>query len=278
MYSLARGARGGRARMSVAVAVALAALAIAALVASAGPGATTAAAQEPAPEVKMEVHSKVIPNRAGTPRNPQGVKIRFRGRLTSTPGFEPPIVTHGYALFPRNGNYNGDDFPKCDPRELGRTGPDACPKRSRIGFARGTALADTVVTHPEIEIFNGGNEVAYAYVTLYNPSLVQEVVPARIEERKRGKWKYKVSVRIPVTLQVVAGVPIYPRSLRGWVGRGNLIETTSCPRSGRWPYRLKVWFYDGRSRADNGSTPCKPAKRAKRRQGGGRNRRGARGR
>jgi hypothetical protein len=202
--------------------------------------------------------SSVTPNRAGTPENPQGVVLRASAKAVTEPGYERPIFQGGYTLFPRHGNYNGDDFPRCDRRELNQYGTERCPKRSRIGSGTGVAYADNVITRPRIEIFNGGNKLALAYVTLYHPALVREAIPVRIQELPRGKWKYKASVKVPMVLQIVAGIPIAAGSIKIKIGRGNLIETTSCPKSRRWPYETRGYFSNGSDYTYRGSTPCKP--------------------
>lgn len=202
--------------------------------------------------------ARVTPNRAGTPRNPQGVVLHASARAVTEPGYERPIFQGGYTLFPRAGNYNGDDFPRCNRRTLNRWGTERCPKGSRIGGGTGVAYADEVVTRPRIEIFNGGSKLALAYVTLYRPALVREAIPVRIQELPRGKWKYKASFSVPTVLQVVAGIPIAAGSIELEIGRGNLIETTSCPQSRRWPYEIHGRFSNGSDYTYRGSTPCKP--------------------
>jgi hypothetical protein len=203
--------------------------------------------------------ASVTPNRAGTPKDPQPVVLRMSAQAVTEPGYEKPIFQGGYALFPRHGNYNGDDFPRCDRQTLNRYGTERCPKRSRIGSGTGVAYADEVITRPRIEIFNGGNQLALAYVTLYRPALVREAIPVRIKEFPRGKWKYKASVKVPMVLQIVAGIPIAAGSIKIKIGRGNLIESTSCPKSRRWPYELRGYFSNGSDYTYRDSVPCKPA-------------------
>jgi hypothetical protein len=221
--------------------------------------AAVAVAQTPQPQTTFTIKAKVTPNKAGTPKDPQGIKIEVSARVFTPEGFEKPIFTHGHALFPRNGDYNANLFPRCDKRTLDRDGPEACPKASRIGGGTASAYADTIITHPRIELFNGGPKVAFAYVTLYRPALVQTAVPARIQELPSGKWKYKVSIRIPEVLQVVAGIPIAARSFKGRVGRGDLITSTSCPKSRRWPFELKGYFSVGEPYTYRDSVACRPA-------------------
>lgn len=211
-------------------------------------------------QTTFTIDAQVTPNQAGTPKKPQGVKVEASARFTSPEGFDPPIVTHGYALFPRAGDYNPQLFPRCSEAVLNRRGPEGCPKGSHIGSARASAYADDIITYPKIEIYNGGRNVAWAYVTLYQPALVQMPVAARIEEIPSGKWKYKVSVKVPEVLQIVAGVPIAARSIKGWVGKGNLITTFSCPKDRRWPFEVTTYFMVGKPYTYRDAVPCLPAR------------------
>jgi len=240
----------------------VAGLALIAGVAS-GVGPASAQAQEnitdtPPNVTKFTASVKVTPNRAGTPKKPQGAVVRVRADAFTEPGYERPIFQSGYALFPRAGNYNGDDFPRCYKRTLDRYGTDRCPKHSRIGSGTAVGYADNVVTKGRIELFNAGNKLAFAYITVYNPALVREPVPVRIQEIPSGQWKYKASFALPEVLQIIAGIPIAARSIDLEIGRGNLIESTSCPKSRRWPYEIRGRFSNGSDYTHRGSTPCKP--------------------
>lgn len=233
--------------------------------AAAGLSALPAAAQQsekitdtPPNLTTFTAKARVVPNRAGTPQNPQPAKVHFKAEAVTEPGYERPIFQGGYILFPRHGNYNGDKFPRCSKEVLDRNGPEACPKRSRVGWGTGVAYADSVVTRPRIEFFNGGNKVGFAYVTLYRPALVQIAVPGRIQKFPSGKWKYKVSFEVPKVLQIVAGIPIAAGSLELHIGRENLIESTSCPKNRRWPYEVRGYFSNGSDYTHRGSVPCKP--------------------
>jgi hypothetical protein len=82
----------------------------------------------------------------------------------------------------------------------------------------------------------------------------------RIQELPRGKWKYKVSATVPPSLQIVAGIPIAARSIKLKIGRDNLIESTSCPKSRRWPFLLRGYFSNGSDYTYRNSVACKPAR------------------
>jgi hypothetical protein len=212
-----------------------------------------------APPVTLTVKAKVIPNKAGTPKNPQGVKIRASVEFFYPDGYDREPVDKGYMLFPKGGQYNGDDYPRCHPRRLARKGPSACPKRSFMGDIKGEVWADTVVTRPKIKVFNGGPKLALAHVTLYHPALVKEVVKVHVKKLRHRKWSYKASMDIPASLEIVAGIPIAPKKLYGTIGRGKWLATTHCPKSRRWEYMGKAWFTDGTSITHRDSVPCRPS-------------------
>jgi len=221
--------------------------------------ATTLAQTVQTPVTTFEIDAKVIPNKAGTPKNPQGVKIRGSATVTTEEGYEKPIFTGGYTLFPKGGLYNGADYPKCTKRILDREGREGCPKKSFMGHLDATAYADTVITKPDIDVYNGGAKLALAYVTLYHPALVQEAIPVHIKKLKHPKWQYKASLTVPETLQIVAGVPIAARSIKGTIGRGEWLATTHCPKSRRWKYKAVGYFSPGGSYTYTDSVPCRPS-------------------
>jgi hypothetical protein len=225
----------------------------------AGALAVPSVAQSPPVQTTFKVDARVIPNKAGTPRDPRGVKIRASAVFTTPEGFERPVVTHGYTLFPKGGQYNGDDYPKCTKKILDRIGERGCPKKSFMGHIDATAYADTVITKPDIEVYNGGAKLALAFVTLYHPAFVQETIPVRIQKLKHPKWRYKASLTVPPSLQIVAGVPIAARSIKGTIGRGTWLATTHCPKSRRWPYRVKAFFDNGTDYTYDDSVPCRPS-------------------
>ena len=214
-----------------------------------------------APPTTLIVKAEVIPNKAGTPKNPQGVKIRASVAFNQPDGFEPRVVDRGYMLFPKGGQYNGDDYPTCSKRVLDREGPSGCNPKSKMGYITGDVYADNVITHPQIRVFNGGAKLALAHVTLYHPTLVKETVPVRIKKLSHPKWKYKVSLDVPPSLEIVAGVPIAAKELHGTVGRGKWIATTNCPKSRKWEYEGKAYFLDGTTITHRDSVPCRPSGR-----------------
>jgi hypothetical protein len=230
-------------------------VAVAAALAAAAAGCV-ALADEPLP-ITITAVATVTPNKAGTPRHPQGVKIDMRAAIHMPDGYDPPLVQSVDVWFPRAGVYNGAKYPSCSQNTLARRGLSACPRGSIMGHGTGDALADTVITHPQITVVNGGARHVYFYTVLNNPARVQAPVPGVVTKLAHGKWGYKLHTTIPKQLQVVAGVPIKLQTLHITAGRGDWVATTSCPRTRRWDYRAVVLFDTGQTVTYDGSTPCR---------------------
>jgi hypothetical protein len=188
----------------------------------------------------MTVKAKVSPNKAGTKKRPRGVKLRIKAHWEHPPGFERPVIASAVALFPRGSLYNGRKYPRCSKRTLDRGGPTACPKRSIMGRATGSAWADTVRTRPKIVVVNGGARRVWLHTTLYHPTLVKEAIPVIVQKR-RGRWAYRARIVVPETLQIVAGIPIALTDFSMRAGRGKWLATTGCPKSRRWPFKVTTW-------------------------------------
>src|SRR5437016_1310813 len=94
--------------------------------------------------------AKVIPNKAGTPKHPQGVKLIVHTHWTTPPDQDRRVVQKAIAYFPKGSLYNGGKYPSCSVNTLNRKGPAGCPKHSIMGSGTGTAWADTVKTIPKI--------------------------------------------------------------------------------------------------------------------------------
>lgn len=202
----------------------------------------------------------VSPNKAGTKKKPQGVKLTFKAKWVTTGDVEHPIVTSGDVYIPKGGLYNGGKYPSCSAATLGRGGPTKCPSKSIMGKGSGEADADTAKTRPQITVINGGKNKIYFWTVLQNPARVAAAVPATVTKQS-GKWSYKVHFEVPESLQVVVGIPITLNTLQVSAGgkswAKDWIATTSCPKNKKWEYSATANFKEGGSATYNGSTPCK---------------------
>jgi hypothetical protein len=233
-------------RVGIAVLAAVVALGVAAL----------AFGQDVVP-IKITAVVKVTPNKAGTPKHPQGVVVDTRIKITIPHDIDPPLVNSADIWFPRNGVYNGAKWPTCTKAILDRSGPSACPPRSIMGHGRGVADADGTLTYPRLTVVNGGARLAFAYVVLTSPARVKQAIPVSIEKLATGRWGYHAHLDIPRNLQIVAGIPLRLDTFHAIVGRGDWIATTSCPPSHKWIYHAETHYSSGQNVATNGSTPCR---------------------
>ena len=216
-----------------------------------------AGGQTSPPQTEFTLKATVTPNKAGSKRRPQGVKLNVKAHWRTPTGFEKPVITSAVALFARGSKYSGGRYPRCSKRTLdSRTGIRGCPRRSIMGRGGAVAYADNVITRPRIVVVNGGPKRVYLYTTLFNPAFVQAPVPGFIS-RRSGRWAYRLRLVVPRVLQVVAGVPIALRDFHVTAGRGRWIATTSCPRSRRWPFQVTTFFNTGGSDTHRSSIRCR---------------------
>jgi hypothetical protein len=209
-------------------------------------GAAVALAQESWPGVT--VSPTVSPNKAGTARHPQAVKLTTVFHWQTLGSSSQPIVTDFFVLFPRGSLYNGSKYPTCSVATMDRSGPAGCPAASIMGQGTGDAYADTTVTHPQITVVNGGASTVYFYTVLNNPARVQEPVVGHIT-RMGGRWAYSLSVHVPDNLQIVAGVPIELTYLTVTAGGTKpWLATTGCA-GGHWPFSVTTKYLDPNTNA-----------------------------
>jgi hypothetical protein len=199
----------------------------------------------------------VTPSKAGTPKKPQGHKLRFNVKWETPGDVEKPIVQKADVWFPQGSLYNGAKYPKCSESVLNRHGPSKCPKGSIMGTGSGTAWADDVITRPKITVVNGGANKVFLYTTMNNPARVQAPVPGTITKLSGGKWRYKLHLEVPRVLQIVAGVPIALRDLTITVGHKDWVASTGCPRDGRWPFEVQTYYSTGGSSKFSSSVRCR---------------------
>jgi hypothetical protein len=234
------------------------------LIPVAGALAVTAVAVAPtiaqAPPTTFSVDTTVSPNKAGTKKKPQGVKLQFKAKWDTAGDVERPIIKSGDVYFPKGALYNGGKYAKCSQATISRGGPSACPAKSIMGSGTGDAWADTVKTKPTITVVNGGASKVWFWTVLKNPARVQAAVPGTITKQS-GKWSYKLHFVVPPSLQIVAGIPITLNTLtvsaggKSWAK--DWLATTSCPSNKKWPYQATADLSTGGTVTYDGTTPCK---------------------
>jgi hypothetical protein len=212
------------------------------------------------PQTALTVSPTVSPNKAGTKKKPQGVKLKVKLHWETPGDGEKPVVQSSDVLFPKGSLYNGAKYPKCTESKLNNGGLAACPKGSIMGTGTGDAFADTVITHPAITVVNGGADKVFLWTILTNPARVQKAVPGTIT-KQTGQWAYKLHLTVPTALQIVAGVPIALRDLTvtagGKAGAKDWLATTSCPASKKWPFSVSTDMSSGSTAKYQSTVACR---------------------
>lgn len=230
------------------------------VVALAMAGATALAIAQDIVPIKITANVTVTPDRAGTPKHPQGVRIDVRSAIEIPDDYDPPLVQTIDVWFPKAGVFNGRKFPTCNLRRLAHDGLSVCPKGSIMGGGSAKARADTAWTYPKITVVNGGQREVYFYVVLRVPARVAQPIIATVTKiAGNPRWGYRAHAKIPRNLQIVAGIPLRFDSLHVAAGRGDWIASTSCPRDRRWRYHVEAAFSSGQIVKYDGSVACRPA-------------------
>lgn len=220
-----------------------------------------ALAQDPAP-LRIESSATATPKKAGTPAHPRGVALRAAARLVVPSDVEPPVVTAIEIRSAPGLDWHGERFTRCAKATLDRRGPKGCPRTSFMGTATATGRADTVAARLDVQFFNGGKGLTYAYATLNRPARIREVIAIHSTRFSSGPWGHMEALTVPPTLQIVAGVPLQLDRITLAIGgkpyAKDYISSTACP-SGGWKYQVTAHTTTGDQAGETvgtGRIPC----------------------
>jgi hypothetical protein len=209
----------------------------------------------------------ISPAKVGTPKQPRIVDLTVEtGTETIPPGGQPPTLTRAIVFFPRGARVNGRLFPSCREAVLDREGPSGCPRRSRIGRGKAEGRAGSLVEQVDVTVFNGprGRSVLF-HIFGTDPINVRSVLLAPLVRLRGGRFAYRLTVRVPPTLQRPAGVATAITLFRVTVGstirhhgrRRGYLETFRCPRTRRAPLRGVFSFIGQPDEAVGTSIACR---------------------
>jgi hypothetical protein len=217
------------------------------------------------PETRIVSTAKATPDKAGTAKHPQGVSISAHAELITPTDMDPPIVEHVEILVGKGLIWNDAKYTKCSKEVLDRRGPSGCPRTSLMGSAVATGMADTVAARVDLIIFNGGAGRKYVYATLDNPARVREVLIVESTKLQgSGPWGHRETIRVPPSLQIVAGIPLRVTKFRMQIGgksyAKDYVASTSCPKGG-WKYQVTADYLhetpdQPANTVNTGSIPC----------------------
>lgn len=224
-----------------------------------------AIAQDP-PDTRIVSTARATPDKAGTTKHPQGVSITAHAELITPRDMDPPIVERVEILVGKGLIWNDGKYTKCSKQVLDRQGPSGCPRTSLMGSATATGMADTTAARVDLLIFNGGEHRKYVYATLNNPARVREVLTVESTKlQDGGPWAHRETIRVPRSLQIVAGIPLRLTKVRMQIGgksyAKDFVASTSCPQGG-WKYQVTADYLhetpdQPANTVNTGAIPCK---------------------
>jgi hypothetical protein len=216
-------------------------------------------------ETRIVSTAKATPSKAGTAKHPQGVSITAHAQLITPTDMDPPIVERIEILVGKGLIWNDSKYTTCSKQVLDRRGPGGCPRTSLMGSATATGMADTTAARVDLLIFNGGENRKYVYATLNNPARVRETLI--VESSKLtgdGTWAHRETIRVPRSLQIVAGIPLRLTKVKMQIGgksyAKDFVASTSCPQGG-WKYQVTTDYLhetpdQPANTVNTGSIPC----------------------
>jgi hypothetical protein len=200
-----------------------------------------------------------------------GAEVELEGKLEGDelPGGLPLQTRKLVLYFPAGTKIDATGFPTCTAAKLEITGPEGCPKQSRI--ADGTVgVADQIGTGEatreegalEVFITPGNGVVAYANASA--PISAQIVIPAHWETAP-PPYGPKLTFEIPLVDSVPGALPVSGTSLH--VKAGAAIRKngktyyygrvpTKCPKGGFFPGKGEVTLEGGQTIVTEVKVPC----------------------
>jgi hypothetical protein len=210
---------------------------------------------DPGPFRSLEVDVEVEPDEAGTEERPQGVTVDLRLALGAPRAVEPPLLKEAEIRFPVGTRYGGGEFPTCAEATLERRGPEACPPDSVMGRGTLKARADTAAVSGRVTVVNGGAERLYFWTEISSGVRVAAPIVGTVSQDSKP-WAYRLGLKVPRELQIVAGVPIALQEVKVSAGRGRWLSTTSCPDDGTWDFEGSAGFAGGGSAVRTTTVGC----------------------
>jgi hypothetical protein len=217
------------------------------------------------PETRIVSTAKATPSKAGTAKHPQGISVTAHAQLITPTDMDPPIVERVEILVGKGLIWNDGKYTKCSKQILDRRGPGGCPRTSLMGSATATGMADTTAARVDMLIFNGGENRKFVYATLNNPARVRETLIVESSKLSgSGAWGHRETIRVPPSLQIVAGIPLRLTKVTMQIGgksyAKDFVASTSCPQGG-WKYQVTTNYLhetpeQPASTVNTGSIPC----------------------
>lgn len=132
-----------------------------------------------------------------------------------------------------------------------------CPTASKVGTGSATAVvaaANNTSSNLDVTAYNGPNNKLFMVVETENPLPVRGVMVGTLKSAS-GKYGKKLDVKIPQSLQSVAGFTPTLTRFQLNIKKGNYLTTTGCT-GGKWNFAAVVNYNDGTKGEGTSTVKC----------------------
>jgi hypothetical protein len=247
---------------------------LAAAVTTLGALAAVAVAGEPASFSgdNFILQVQASPPKAGTTAKPRPVALTFDSREYTDNGLRPTVSSKTLAFRFTGFRFHPEAFAKCLESKLEKTGPSACPAKSKLGA--GTAVADARPALPapvsaKAQLFNGTIDVDATGKTIPSkpgilvyakaPGIPPAYIPTYFQGTdglitQEGTAPPPGGQSLFTISALHVALPAKTTKLRG-KSVGFIEAPKSCP-GGQWKFTQTNVFFSGGSVTSHDSQPC----------------------
>lgn len=209
---------------------------------------------------RLDVGAELVRQQPGG--KPWIVNLVLGAQLGMTDNTDPSPVKHMVFSFTRGAKVHPEAFASCTMDIIDRSGPNACPKASRLGTGKAVAAALETTFDATITVFNGPKVPGGRQLIVYARALGTVVIPlVGTLKRTSGKYGWVLDLPVPRIMTVGeendAAITSFEVKVGG-IGRRQVpfIEApTSCAKPG-WPFLGVFTYGDGAQGRSAATIPC----------------------
>jgi hypothetical protein len=202
---------------------------------------------------EFKLQNKLSSSKAGTKAKPKAVGLNTI--ITSGPAGDYASSAAVVSL-DKNLKFNLKAAKTC-AQSVVEADETKCPKDSKVGTGQATAVvaaANNTSSNLDVTAFNGPNNKLFMLVETENPLPVRGVMIGTLKNAT-GKYGKKLDVKIPQSLQSVAGFTPTLTRFQLNIKKGNYITTTGCT-GGKWNFAAVVSYNDGTKGQGTSTVKC----------------------
>jgi hypothetical protein len=200
------------------------------------------------------------------PGKPWVVNLGLGADLKMDDGSTPVPLDHMKFSFTKGAKVHGEAFATCTAEIIQKSGPEACPARSKLGEGTGNAHALELDFPAQVQVFNGPGNASVRKIFVYARAIdTVTVLLTGTLKRTPGKFGYVLDMPVPPIPTVGASdnnasITKFDVKVGGWGRvkgkRTPFIEApTKCTAPG-WPFLGEFHYVDGTSSSSSALIGC----------------------